>query len=71
VAHTAFSQSSIRYDVGLDESDDPKGPQTTDVAALDQETYRQRWNEYRPEASAFELVDAWSVCGGGVTKILV
>lgn len=59
----------IRYDGGLDESNDPDGPQTTDVAALDPETYRKRWNEFHPDAGVFELVDAWNVCRGGVTNI--
>lgn len=59
----------MRYDVGLDESDDPSGPQTTDVAALDPGTYLHRWQEYRLESSTFELADAWSVSSRGVLRI--
>lgn len=59
----------IRYDVGLDESDDPDGKQTTDVSALDPETYQHRWSEYRPDSKEFDLVDAWQVMNGGLTRI--
>jgi hypothetical protein len=58
----------IRYDVGLDESDDPDGPQTTDVSALDPETYRHRWNEYRPDSAVFDLADAWEVTTRSVVQ---
>lgn len=61
----------IRYDVGLDEADDKEGKQTTDVSALDLDTYQHRWSEYRPDSKVFDLQEAWQVHAGGVVQLLV
>lgn len=59
----------IRFDVGLDDADDPVSQQTTDVAALDVETHRQRFKEFHPASETFSLVDSWIVYDGKVEKV--
>jgi len=59
----------IRFDVGLDDSEDNPGIQTTDVAALDHATYLMRWIQHRPDSKAFDLVDAWRVNNHGVERL--
>lgn len=59
----------IRFEVGLDECNDPDGIQTTDVSALDHVTYKQRWSEYRRNSPVFDLADAWEVVNGRVSRM--
>ncbi len=61
--------AGVRFDVGLDESDDPDGGQTTDVAAMDDETYRHRWMQHQPHSGIFEFVDAWKITSGSVERL--
>ena len=59
----------IRFDVGLDDSQDTPGIQTTDVAALDHATYLLRWSQHGPNSTAFDPVDAWSLTNHGVERL--
>ena len=58
----------LRFDVGLDDADDAQSLQTTDVAVVDPETYRQRRSEYHPGSQAFDLADAWIVQDGTLSR---
>jgi len=59
----------MRFDVGLDDAIDERTKPTTDVSALDPDTYRQRWNDHKPDSGVFDLVDAWLVLDGKVQGI--
>jgi len=59
----------IRFDVGLDDSEDTPGIQTTDVAALDHATYSLRWSQHGPNSMAFEPVDSWRVTNNDVERL--
>lgn len=59
----------IRFDVGLDDSEDTPGIQTTDVAALDHATYLMRWSQHRPDSKVFDFIDAWRVTNHGVERL--
>lgn len=59
------NRGGLRYDYGLDE-----GNGTTDWSRLSEDLWRQRLQQYRPDAGVFELVDAWQVTGTGVLPMV-
>lgn len=58
----------LRFDVGLDDADDDRSLQTTDVTAVDLETHCQRRSEYHAGSDSFALADVWIVQDGVVTQ---
>lgn len=59
------NRGGLRYDYGLDEGDG-----TTDWSRLSEDLWRQRVDQYHPDAGVFELVDAWRVAASGVNKVV-
>ncbi|MDF1853794.1 MAG: hypothetical protein P1U85_23400 [Verrucomicrobiales bacterium] len=55
----------LRFDHGLDEGNPGE---TTDVECLDVSLHAHRWNQFKPDAGEFDLVDAWIVTSEGVKE---
>jgi len=54
-------RGGIRYDYGLDESDDEG--RTTDVSLLAQTVYEKRWKDYQKETAAYDPLDELLIQG--------